>query len=30
MVDPEFIGPVLELTFSSRIADGTVQWMVDQ
>jgi hypothetical protein len=30
MVDPEFIGTVLELTFSSRIADRTVQRVVDQ
>jgi hypothetical protein len=30
MVDPEFIGAVLELAFSSRITDGTIQRMVDQ
>jgi hypothetical protein len=30
MVDSKFIGTVLELTFSSGIADGTVQRMVDQ
>jgi hypothetical protein len=30
MVDPKFIGAVLELTFSSSIADRTVQRMVDQ
>ncbi len=30
MVDPKFIGTVLELTFSSRIAGRTVQGVVDQ
>jgi hypothetical protein len=30
MVDPKFIGAVLELAFSSSIAHGTVQRMVDQ
>jgi hypothetical protein len=30
LFDPEFIGAVLELAFSSRIADGTIQRMVDQ
>jgi len=30
MVDPKFIGAVLELAFSSSITDGTVQRMVDQ
>jgi hypothetical protein len=30
MVDPKFIGTVLELTFSSGIADRTVQRMVNQ
>jgi hypothetical protein len=30
MVNPKFIGAVLELTFSSCIADRTVQRMVDQ
>jgi hypothetical protein len=30
MVDPEFIGTVLELAFSSGIADRAVQRMVDQ
>jgi hypothetical protein len=30
MVDSKFIGTVLELTFSSSIADWTVQRMVDQ
>jgi hypothetical protein len=30
MVNPKFIGAVLELTFSSCIADRTVQGMVDQ
>jgi hypothetical protein len=30
MVDPKFIGAVLELTFSSSIADRTVQRMVNQ
>jgi len=30
LFDPEFIGAVLELAFSSRIADRTVQRMVNQ
>jgi hypothetical protein len=30
LFDPEFIGTVLELTFSSSIADRAVQRMVDQ
>jgi len=30
MVNPKFIGSVLELTFSSGIADRTVQRVIDQ
>jgi len=30
MIDPKFIGAVLELAFSSSIADRTVQRMIDQ
>jgi hypothetical protein len=30
LFDPEFIGTVLQLAFSSSIANGTVQRMVDQ
>jgi hypothetical protein len=30
LFDPEFIGTVLELTFSSRIADRAVQRMIDE
>jgi hypothetical protein len=30
LFDPEFIGSVLQLTFSSSIADRAVQGMIDQ